>query len=133
MLPLPIFDTSRISATKSLPLSIVSASAIPPPDELLDEELELEEELLEPVTPEDELELLDDELLELEELDEEELLELEEDPPTTGGHSSPGHQFCPTSRVCVIYAANFSASSADTDALALGIYMSMNSARESST
>jgi hypothetical protein len=120
MLPLPIFDTSRISATKSLPLSIVSASTTPPDVD----ELELDE------LDEDPLEL-DELLLELDELLDEEL-ELEFEVPP-GGQSSPGHQSLPTSSVCVIYAANFSASSADTDALALGIYMSMNSARDNST
>lgn len=56
--------------------------------ELLEDEELLElDELLEPATPEDELEL--------EELEDDELLEPEEDPPSTGGHSSPGHQVLP--------------------------------------
>lgn len=64
-------------------------SSRPPPSELDELELELEE-LLE----------LDEELLELEELLLEELLELEEE-EEPGGHASPGHQFLPAFTVCV--------------------------------
>ena len=108
-----------MSSTKSLDFAIVSASATPPEEllelELLDDEAllldddELLLELLDPVSPEDELELLEELLeleLELDELEDDELLELDELlPPSTGGHSSPGHQLRPTLTECVKYAA----------------------------